>query len=279
MPAVHPHPPPRDAVSQFARRAAAGQVRFAGSDLDVLRTVLQELKVPVESQVLVFSKTSLQGRLVRPGNPRALFFSDSVYVGWVPGGLIEAAAIDPELGAVFYSLDPQDARDARRTFVRETSCLRCHEGRETGDVPGLLARSVVAGDSGELVSIKPVENVDDQTPFERRWGGWYVTGYVGRQSHLGNAFGAEREGRAFLDPTDRRPMELSGFFDASRYAAATSDVVSLMVFDHQLAVHNSLVRAALGFRGALDAGAGRGDGCHRRTGRRAGLGSHPRFGS
>jgi len=251
-PINYSHAKPRDAVARLLQRIAAGEVVLTGSDQEILRALLRELGIPVESQILVFSKTSLQSGLIAPESPRALYFSDSVYVGWVPGGLIEAAAIDPELGPVFYAFDPQDARDARRSLVRETTCLRCHGETFSREIPGLIERSVVVSDRGELLPGQGEELVDDATPFERRWGGWYVTGYGGRQSHLGNAFGVARDGQIEFSPSLERPLELSHRFDTSRYLTTTSDVVALLVFQHQLAMHNSLTRAAQRCRRALD---------------------------
>jgi hypothetical protein len=251
-PINYSHTKPADAVARLLKRIAAGEITWAGTDQAILRTLLHELGVPVESQLVVFSKTSLQAGLIEPGHPRALYFSDSVYVGWVPGGLIEVAAVDAELGPVFYGFDPQDARDARRTLVRETSCLRCHGGTFVRDIPGLFARSLITTVKGEPLLRQGSEVVDDETPFEQRWGGWYVTGYTGKPSHRGNAFGLERGDHIEFNPSDQRPMELSKYFDPSEYLTNTSDVVALLVFQHQLAMHNSLTRAAQRFRRMLD---------------------------
>lgn len=235
---------PDDAVARLLERIAASQAGFGGSDLHILREVLRELQVPVESQIVVFSRTSMQGGLINARNPRALYFSDSVYVGWVPGGLIEVAAVDAELGPIYYGFDPQDARDARRTFVRETSCLRCHGGSTGRDIPALFARSVIANERGLLVGGREFGLMDDTMPFEQRWGGWYVTGYSGSVPHRGNAFGREREGGVEFVPSEWRPAELSEYFDPSGYLADTSDIGALLVFQHQLTMHNVLTRAS-----------------------------------
>ena len=249
-PINYSHTQPQDAIARLVRRIAAKEVALQGSDQEIVRGVLRELGISPESQAVVFSRTSLQGGLIRPAHPRALYFSDSVYLGWIPGGLVEAVAIDPALGPVFYSFDPQDARDGRRTFVRETSCLRCHAGTAVNNLPGLLALSGATGSDGEPLAEKQAELADDSTPFERRWGGWYVTGYAGRQNHRGNAFAREVSGQIDFTPTDRRPMELSGNFATTDYLAPTSDIVALMILEHQVAMHNSLTRAAYRVRQA-----------------------------
>lgn len=235
---------PRDAVVHLQRRIRSGALAFSGDDRVILQAVLRELKVPVASQVLVFSKTSLQRGRITPNRPRALYFSDSAYVGWVPGGLIEVTTIDPQLGPVFYSFDPQETMGTARTFVRDSDCLRCHGGNFVRGIPGVFARSVVPSDTGEPLLRHGSRIVDDETPFEERWGGWYVTGYAGMLNHRGNVFGAERGNQLVFDLTDKRPTELSDFFDTSRYLAGTSDVVALLVFEHQMAMQNSLTRAA-----------------------------------
>ncbi len=243
---------PRDAVTRLQARLESGNLVLAGSDREILQTVLRELQVPIESQVVVFSKTSLQRGRIRPDQPRALYFSDSIYVGWVPGGLIELSAVDPQLGPVFYSFDPQVVRGAPRAFVRDNDCLRCHGGTFVRGIPGVFARSLVPSESGEPLLRHGTTVVDDETPFAQRWGGWYVTGYTGQENHRGNAFGSEGGDQLIFPLSGKRPHELSDYFDVSRYLAPTSDVVALLVFEHQMTVQNSLTRAAHSCRKMLE---------------------------
>lgn len=242
---------PQDAVAQLEQRIARGEIDFRGSEQDVLRTLLRALEIPVASQVVVFSKTSLQRGRIGPKQPRALYFSDSVYVGWVPGGLIELAAIDPELGPVFYSFDVQAARHSGPKFVRPADCLRCHGDMFVRGIPAVFARSVFPTETGELLLRHGSTLMDAQTPFAARWGGWYVTGYTGPLSHRGNAFAAEDGERLEFTASDERPMSLGSLFDASHYLTDTSDVVALLVFEHQMAVQNSLTRAGFNSRKML----------------------------
>ena len=236
---------PRDAIARLQQRIAAAQFAFAGDDRQIVQAVLDELGIPVASQVVVFSKTSLQRGRIRPDHPRALYFSDSAYVGWVPGGLIEVTTIDPQLGPVFYSFDPRAVRGgAAPKFERDSDCLRCHGGAFVRDVPGVFARSVFPDSDGEPLLRHGSQVVDDQTPFEERWGGWYVTGYSGSPNHRGNALASESSDRLVFTPAAQRPTELSAFFDTSSYLAPTSDVVALLVIEHQMAVQNSLTRAS-----------------------------------
>lgn len=235
---------PQDEVTRLRERLDRGELAFVGDERQVLRAVLDALQVPASSQVIVFSKTSLQRRRIRPDTPRALYFSDTVYVGWVPGGLIEVAAVDSKLGPVFYALDPRAADQARRTFGRDDDCLRCHGDHFVRDVPALFARSVVPDATGEPLLQHGTKLVDDQTPFEERWGGWYVTGYNGALDHQGNAWADGAGGSLMVSPGEPRPTELSGYFNTTRYLTGTSDVVALLVMEHQMAMQNSLTAAS-----------------------------------
>lgn len=234
---------PQDAVARLQQRIAAGQFRFAGSDKEIVQALLAEFKIPVASQVVVFSKTSLQRGRIRPDHPRALYFSDSAYIGWVPGGLIEITAIDPQLGPVFYAFDPREGRSGTPKFERDSDCLRCHGGAFVRDIPGVFARSLFPNDEGEPLLRHGSQVVDDQTPFEERWGGWYVTGYTGSAHHRGNTFATEKADQLVFTPNPQRPTELSAFFETAKYLAPTSDVIALLVLEHQMAVQNSLTRA------------------------------------
>ena len=48
-----------------------------------LESVLQALNINPDSQTLVFSKTSLQIDAISAATPRAIYFNDDTYVGWV----------------------------------------------------------------------------------------------------------------------------------------------------------------------------------------------------
>jgi hypothetical protein len=151
-----------------------------------LRWLLEQLQVPVESQLLVFGKTSLQRGLISPGNPRALYFSDEAYVGWVPGGAIEITVFDPVLGATFYVLDAQQPETAP-LIARSQECLLCHAHHD--HTPSLRARSVFPDATGEPLSGSGSSNLAPDTPLEERWGGWYVTGRPSGLRHRGNVTG------------------------------------------------------------------------------------------
>lgn len=226
-------------------RFSSGEIKFSGSEKNALKAVLDALEVPVESQLLVFSKTSLQRRRISPERPRALYFSDTTYVGWVPGGLTEIIIIDPQLGPVFYSFDLRDGqRGGHPQLERDSDCLRCHGGNFVRDIPGIFARSLFTDQTGEPLLRHGSLIVDDATPFEKRWGGWYVTGYHGDEPHRGNVLATENGDSLVFTPSDRRPNTLSEFFKTSDYLRATSDVVALLVLEHQTTMQNALTRAS-----------------------------------
>jgi hypothetical protein len=234
---------PDDAVARLQRRIDAGELVFQGTGRELLLAVLKALHVPVESQTLVFSKTSLQKERISPETPRALYFSETVYVGWVPGGLIEVAAIDPQLGPIFYHFKANDAPEVPKKFERDASCMLCHGYFFIRDVPSLLALTGVPDKTGEFLARSDFDLVDDATRFEKRWGGWYVTGYTGTENHRGNAFGVSDGKTSRVVPTSARPAQLSEFFDTSRYPAATSDAANLLILEHQIALYTTLIRA------------------------------------
>ena len=90
-----------------------------------LKSLLAALNIPVSSQVLVFSKTSMQIKFISPRSPRAIYFNDDTYVGWVQGSsLMGISTNDPKLGAAFYTvrMSPSKPRFQRQLY----NCLACH---------------------------------------------------------------------------------------------------------------------------------------------------------
>ena len=245
---------PNDAIARLQARLTNGVFKFVGSDRDVLASLLRELKVPVESQVMVFSKTSLQRSRINPDRPRALYFSDNCYVGWVPGGLLEVTTIDPVLGPIFYAFDPSAARsDAAHGFTRDNDCLRCHGGAFVRDIPGVFVRSMHVDASGEPLLRGGSEVVDFRTPFTNRWGGWYVTGRHGNVLHRGNVFSEEKGDELVADfKRGANLTDLSRFFDTGSYLTNGSDIVALLVLEHQTAMQNTITRAGMNCRRMLE---------------------------
>ena len=244
---------PHDSAVAVQARLSKGEFLPGETDRDFVRALLHELNIPVESQVLVFSKTSFQRQRINPRLPRALYYNDKCYVGWVPGGLVEVTAIDPVLGPIFYTVNPAAARTNRSScFVRESDCLRCHGGTFVRGIPGVFVRSVFADAEGEPLLRYGSEVVDYRTAFTNRWGGWYVTGRHGTALHRGNVFAREEDGRLVTDfAHGANVTNLSAYIDARDYLAGTSDIVALMVLEHQTAMQNALTEASVNCRKML----------------------------
>jgi hypothetical protein len=217
-----------------------------------LGSLLEELQIPVESQTLVFSKTSMQMNRISPRTPRALYFNDDAYVGFCHAGeMLEITVADPQLGAVFYTLEQKASATPR--FLRETDrCLQCHESSRTEGVPGFLMRSLYVSDSGLPIFSGGSYNLDHTTPFEQRWGGWYVTGTHGSQRHLGNLVIAGREvPRSIENLAGQNLTQLPDRVQTENYLTPYSDLVALMVLEHQVLVHNRITKAGFAARQAL----------------------------
>jgi hypothetical protein len=237
-----------------------------------LRSVLQLLQVPVDSQTLVFSKTSFQYPKISPEHPRALYFNDDVYVGSVhEGKAIEIVSFDPRQGAIFYLLD--EHKVDHPVFQRaELDCTQCHIAAGTRGVPGVLLRSVYPTTTGTLVPGTRSLITDQESPLSERWGGWYVTGDLAGAAHMGNAVVPDKQpvstpdgvpppagnGSSGETPTGGSPPRgsstgstptgvpstgtqleaLAKPFDASTYLSRDSDVVAHLVLAHQTQMHN-----------------------------------------
>ena len=244
-----------DPVRHLQQRLESGELVLRYDSLrGYLPSLLEALDIPASSQTLVFSRTSFQTDRIAPWAPRALYFNDDVYVGWVQEGpIMELTSMSPQDGARFYSVLQQ--REGPPRFKREgETCLLCHDSRITEGVPGLIMRSTLTDRLGYPVSEFHTGSTRDQTPFETRWGGWYVTGSHGGVTHAGNLRSEELfEDIVFperhIAELDRQAganrAELSEYFDVSPYLTPHSDIVALMVLAHQVRLHNlmELVRA------------------------------------
>src|SRR5262245_36897884 len=179
--------PPSDPVAALEQRLASGDSPLTYEPASgYLRSLLAALDVPIESQMVVYSKTSLQSPRITPDNPRAIYFNDTVAVAWPRGGFIEMAAADARQGVSFYMLDQQSSRPP--TIFRPSACLSCHHSYASGGVPGPLIRSVVTGPDGRTLPWLGNYTTNHTSPFGERWGGWYVTGRAEALEHLGNSF-------------------------------------------------------------------------------------------
>ena len=237
--------PVQNAVSRLQQRLDAGETTL---DFDAhfgyLPALLRALNVPDASQMLVFSKTSQQRERIAARTPRAVYFNDQNYVGYCQNGaFLEINSVDPQVGSIFYTLD-QEKVDKPHFERQSDTCLICHASSQNREIPGQLVRSVFAGADGMPLLHLGGYRTDQTSPLKHRWGGWYVTGTTGRQTHLGNLVvkgkpdATQVEAQAVQNVTN-----LGRWIRTSDYLTPHSDVVALMVLEHQTEMQNRLTRA------------------------------------
>ncbi len=242
-----------DPVARLQKKIDRGECTPSRDDrTGYLKWVLDALDIPVSSQTLVFSKTSFQLAKISPRTPRALYFNDSTYIGYVKGGdVIELSTVDPCQGAVFYLLS-QDPHE-KPVFERKThECLQCHASTKTLDVPGHFVRSIYPSRSGLPVFNAGSFTTSHASPINERWGGWYVSGTHGRMRHLGNVFVTNKENPEKLDvDAGANVVDLCKRFQTSGYLSSHSDIVALITLEHQTQMHNYITQANYETRRAL----------------------------
>src|SRR5580658_5524388 len=260
-PAIQYAGPAADPIAHLENQLESGKAKldYAPGGWGYLPAILKQLDINIDSQVLVFSRTSIQNTHISPRTPRAIYFNDDTAVGFVQNGeVLELSAIDPKQGAVFYSLETE--KTDHPEFARRDDCLRCHQGAPTMGIPGILVSSVhPITDAEARESHGSAFITDDRTSFGERWGGWYVTGMHGSEVHLGNNLELAdplNPGRAVKEGT-QNVTSLAGFFDTSRYLAPTSDIVALMTLEHQTRMTNLMTRIGWDARIALREGQGK----------------------
>jgi hypothetical protein len=249
--------PPTDAVARLEEKLEKGQAKL---DYDpkfgYLPSLLKNLDIKIDTQLLVFSKTSFQAPRISLSKPRALYFNDAVSIGTVQNGQVfEVMSLDPKQGEIFYTLDVH--KDAKPSFHREgIACLQCHYSPATLNISGMEVSSVYPAADGTPFLRAGAYATDHRIPIEDRWGGWYVTGAKGPASHRGNAVARNPQSPTELDlgGGDLTPATLDQRFDVSPYLTNTSDIVSLMTLEHQTRITNLLTRIGWETRIAIEEG-------------------------
>src|SRR6185295_3669749 len=132
-------------------------------------------------------------------------------------------------------------------FQRQTdNCLQCHDSTGlTLGVPGVTVRSIFPAADGQPRFNLGGHRTTWKSPFEERWGGWYVTGEHGSLRHMGNVFFPDDPDPDMKTLRDRGAnlKELKKRIDTDPYLTDTSDIVALMVLEYQTSVHNLITRA------------------------------------
>lgn len=244
--------PLADRFTKLKDDLEAGRVPLdRSSEKSLVLSLLKTLEIPATSQMLFFSTTSLQLSRISPRNPRALYFSDDLYLGYVPGGRIEVVSLDPELGGIFYIFDiPKNEQPLR--IERSDRCMNCHAGEETRRLPGLLIKSVVPGPTGGSLDAFRLEQTGHGIPFDQRFGGWYVTGQGRLTNHWGNL-----TGKLSAQGLTKYPVEPGTQFDFERYPVSSSDLLPQLVHEHQVGFVNRTVEASYRARSYWHADNGR----------------------
>ena len=238
VPHLYRQRPLKDRVSLIRDQLESGNLPLDRSgELPFLLSLLKVLEIPVSSQLLVFSTTSLQLSLISPKNPRAIYFNEDIYVGFIPGGRIELVSLDPALGGVFYIFDiPKPGQGIH--LDRSERCMNCHASDETGHVPGLVIKSVMPGPTGGSLTAYRIGQTGHQIPLSERFGGWHLTGASGLLEHHGNLTGKLSDGKLTLHPNP-----LGDNFDGRHYPVMTSDLLPHLLLEHQAGFVNRAVEA------------------------------------
>lgn len=237
----------KDPAAELWKKVATGEVTIdQSSDSAFLKSLLTALKIPAESQVLVFSKTSLQKALIGPSHPRALYYSADCYIGWVQGGDLEIIGVDPERGPQFYRITHPFTGKKRPELVADQTCLSCHVGSS------LQIQSVYVDKSGYPLAGEDRFVTTYESPLSERWGGWYVTGTHGKELHLGNVITKSTvKGMVHDSAQGANIVSLEKFISTEPYLVGSSDIVALMVLEHQYVMQNTLMETGRAMRRVL----------------------------
>ncbi|HEV2680627.1 MAG TPA: hypothetical protein VGV14_09010 [Rhodanobacter sp.] len=238
------------AALQVQLEAGSATLAYDKDHGGYLKGLLSALKIPPQSQLLPFTRSSFQFDHISPQAPRAIYFGDDVAVGTVQGGkVIEVIVNDRKDGLAFYTL-PVGPTVAPRFERRADECGSCHAMVNKWAL-GWIVANITATPDGmpQFADVqKPFDFTDDRTPFADRWGGWYVTGTSGLMRHRGNVTSSEEH--PFDLPLDAglNITDLSGRIDTNRYLMPGSDIVALMTLEHQTGFISRAGQLAAEFR-------------------------------
>jgi len=134
-----------DVISAYFKEASHLKTWEGPGRTDYLYSFLEAFDIPVESQVLVFSKTSLQASRISPRTPRAIYFNDEIYVAWVPNGnRLEVSVPSPRTGTNFYTIRDDQGRPVKPIAAGVATVIRLPAMcPDTLCVPYLLRNRVV----------------------------------------------------------------------------------------------------------------------------------------
>lgn len=235
---------PSDNASKLLAKVSSGEVKLDNTDLRSLtHSLLTALDVPISSQLLVFTGSASQGLNVNPKNPRAIYFNDEVYVGVVPGGLLEMIGVDSHIGGVLYSFHNVGTGRAPTT-TGGADCVRCHSRSQSGYAQGFFVRSIVPNDDGLMVGLLSLGDEGHDRPLGRRFGGWFVTS--ARPDIFGKAgLLAQTEGVSPSSVIGYKTTHPGQLYDSKIHLAASSDILANLLHEHQIGFHNRVARVLM----------------------------------
>lgn len=244
---------PKDRFSGLLKKLQSGEVKLdTTDDKTLLTSLLKELDIPVSSQLLLFSATSLQSEIINPRNARALYFNEDTYVGFVPGGKVEIISMDPTHAAIFYIFDRLQPGGSLPQIGRSDKCFNCHAGNATKRIPGLIAESVLPMLSGASLETYRRDEQGHQIPLENRFGGWHLTGGHHLTETHANLMGVTRASSGFT----KMKVEPGQMWDINRHLRPTSDILPHLVHEHQIGFENRVFHAAYTMRQLFAEGRG-----------------------
>lgn len=232
---------PKDRFAGILKKIQEGILQLdTRDDKTFLRSLMLALDIPISSQILVFSASSLQSEIINPQNPRALYFNEDTYLGFVPGGKVEVISMDPTHAAMFYIFDRLQPGGPVPTISRSQKCFNCHAGSATRRVPGLIAESLLPMASGASLETYRRDEQGHQIPLEQRFGGWHLTGEHHLNPTHANLMGVTIGAGRF----DKVPTEPGQMWELDRHLLPTSDILPHLVHEHQLGFENRVFHAA-----------------------------------
>jgi len=237
---------PRDPFTRIKPDLESGSLFYDDrKPLGYLESLLGKLKISKHSQQLVFSTTSLQLSRISPRNPRAIYFNEDLYLGYVPGGQIEVIGIDPEIGAIPYIFSPPAGRDSRwhPRAIRSRRCMNCHANSDIGGIPGLLLSSVIPGPGGGSIDAFRQTETGHSIPYDLRFGGWHLTGNHTFPSSWANSTGVMS--KSIVTKISNPP---GTFFNWNQYLVPQSEVIANLVLEHQVGFINRCLGATYRLR-------------------------------
>jgi hypothetical protein len=166
--------------------------------------------------------------------------------------MIELIGVDPVRGPQFYTMTVPEGDHEKPQLATTETCLNCHESSRTNDVKGMVVRSVYPADDGMPILSEGSFVTGHESPLHERWGGWYVTGKHGSDLHMGNTIAHETPNGVVLDRKQGANVtSLEKFISTAPYLTNTSDIVALMVLEHQCTMHNLITAAGKSTREAM----------------------------